>query len=371
VSRGWKITLTVFGVIVAINVGSRILNSVTGGSPGGPTSSSYATGADGLAGYLSLLVAEGHHVDRLRVYPAKATLAPDETAVVLDPGFVAAADARALRGFVEHGGRLIVGGAGPSGWLQDLLQPAPEWSESGVTSPRVLVPVPELSGDARLASANDGSWRTTGAALPVYGGAKDSLVAVASLGRGRVILLADASILQNRYLASPGNARFGLAAAGAPSRRVAFFESYHGYGPVTGFGSVPSRWILLLTGLAVAAGALMLARGRRLGPPERAGRELAPPRRVYVDSLAGIVARAKRPDEALAPVRAETLARVARRSGLPEGVSLEAIEAAAHRVGLTDAEINAMLGRPDSGDQVLLAGQALVHAGGTDARRDE
>ena len=80
-SRGWKITLTVFGVIVAINVGSRILNSVTGGSPGGPTSSSYATGADGLAGYLSLLVAEGHHVDRLRVYPAKATLAPDETAV--------------------------------------------------------------------------------------------------------------------------------------------------------------------------------------------------------------------------------------------------------------------------------------------------
>ncbi len=105
VSRGWKITLTVFGVIVAINVGSRILNSVTGGSPGGPTSSSYATGADGLgAGYLSLLVAEGHHVARLRVYPAKATLAPDETAVVLDPGFVAAADARALRGaLVEHG----------------------------------------------------------------------------------------------------------------------------------------------------------------------------------------------------------------------------------------------------------------------------
>ncbi len=237
----------------------------------------------------------------------------------------------------------------------------------------MLVPVPELSGDARLASANDGSWRTTGAALPVYGGAKDTLVAVASLGRGRIILLADASILQNRYLASPGNARFGLAAAGAPSRRVAFFESYHGYGPVTGFGSVPSRWLLFVSGLAVAAAALMLARGRRLGPPERAGRELAPPRRAYVDSLAGIVARAKRPDEALRmPVRAgDVLARVARRSGLPDGVSLEAIEAAAHRVGLTDAEINAMLGRPDSGDQVLLAGQALVHAGGTDARRDE
>jgi hypothetical protein len=115
----------------------------------------------------------------------------------------------------------------------------------------------------------------------------------------------------------------------------------------------------------------MIARGRRLGPPERAGRELAPPRRAYVDSLAGIVARAKRPEEALEPVRAETIARVARRSGLPEGVSVEALEVAARRLGLTDAEINAMLSRPDSGDEVLLAGRALVHAGGTDARRDE
>jgi hypothetical protein len=370
VSRGWAVTVTIFAALVVLYVGGRLLNSLTGGSPGGPTSSSYATGADGLAGYLSLLVAEGHSVDRLRVDPAKAALPSNETVVVLDPGFVNAADARSLALFVDHGGRLIIGGAEPSSWLQALLSPAPEWSAQAVANAHVLIPVPELAGDTRLAAANDGSWNTAGAALPVYGGAKGSLVAVASLGRGRVILLADASMLQNQYLGSADNARFALAAAGAPSRPVAFFESYHGYGPASGFSSVPGRWLLLLAGLVVAAVALMIARGRRLGPPEPESRDLPPPRRAYVDSVAGILARARRPDEALEPVRAETVARIARRAGLPEGATLEQVEAAARRLGLPDAEIDAMLGRPGTGDPVLTAGRALVHAGGTDARRD-
>ena len=370
-SRGWQVVVGVFALIVALNVGSRILNNVTGGSPGGPTSSSYATGSDGLGAYLSLLAAEGHPVDQLRTYPGRATLAANSTAVVLDPGFVSDIDAFALREFVEAGGRLIIGGAEPSGWLRDLLSPTPEWSDASVANARVLAPVPELAGDTRLRSANNGSWAETGIALPVYGAAKGSLVAVASLGRGRVILLADASILQNAYLGAADNARFGLAAAGASTRPVVFFESYHGYGPASGYGSIPTRWYLLLGGLALAAFALMIARGRRLGPPEAESRELPPPRRAYVDSLAGILARARRPEEALEPVRAETRARVARRAGLAEGATLEAIEAAARRACLPDAEIDAMLGRPGSGDQVLAAGRALVHAGGTDARRDE
>ena len=115
----------------------------------------------------------------------------------------------------------------------------------------------------------------------------------------------------------------------------------------------------------------MVARGRRLGPPEAEGRELPPPRRAYVDSLAGIMARARRPDEALEPVRAETKARLARRVGLPPDAAPEALEAAARRLGLPAAEIDAMLGRPGAGDRILAAGRALVHAGRADVRRDE
>ena len=69
-SRSWRIVLGILGAIVAIAVGARLLNSLTGGSPGGPTSSSYATGADGLAGYFSLLADGGHRVERRRSLPA-------------------------------------------------------------------------------------------------------------------------------------------------------------------------------------------------------------------------------------------------------------------------------------------------------------
>ena len=372
-SRSWKIVLAIVGAIIAVNVGTRILSGLTGGSPGGPTSSSYATGADGAAGYLSLLADAGHPVERIHTYPAHTTLAPDATAVVLDPGFVDPADARALRAFVERGGRLVIGGSGESSlWLRALLNPTPKWSSAGVTHAQPLVPAAGLAGIAELRSAGDGSWRDAGAALPAYGtSARRSLVAVASLGLGQVILLADASPLQDAFLDTADNARFGLAAAGASSRPIAFFESYHGYGPATGYGSIPRRWVALLAGVTLASLALMIARGRRLGPPETESRELPPPRRIYVDSLAGIMARTKRPEEALEAVRAETTARLARRVGLAPDTAPDVLEAAARRVGLPDAEIDAMLGRPGSGDSVLAAGRALVHAGRTDVRRDE
>ena len=294
-----------------------LLNSLTGGSPGGPTSSAYATGADGLAGYFSLLADEGHQVERRRALPTGTALSAGATAVVLDPGFVSPKDARALRAFVEGGGRLVTGGGSESSlWLRPLLQPTPQWSATAVKDARQLAPAPDLGGPLHLRGAGDGSWKDTGAALAVYGNAKRSIVAIATLGLGRVILLADASPLQDRYLGAADNARFALAAAGPQSRPVVFFESYHGYGPATGYDSIPARWQALIGGLALAAFALMVARGRRLGPPEAEGRTLPPPRRVYVDSLAGVVARTKRPDEALEPVRRETKARLARRAGL-------------------------------------------------------
>ena len=145
---------------------------------------------------------------------------------------------------------------------------------TGIHDAALLVPAPDLAGAVHLrGSGEGGSWKDTGAALPTYGSATRSLVAVASLGFGRVILLADASPLQDGYLGDADNARFALAAAGPPSRPVVFFESYHGYGPAAGVGSIPGRWEALLGGLVLAALALMVARGRRLGPPEAEGRE--------------------------------------------------------------------------------------------------
>ena len=47
VSRGWRIVLSVVAVLVVANLALRFLGTLTGGTPGGPRSSSYATSSHG------------------------------------------------------------------------------------------------------------------------------------------------------------------------------------------------------------------------------------------------------------------------------------------------------------------------------------
>ena len=61
----------------------------------------------------------------------------------------------------------------------------------------------------------------------------------------------------------------------------------------------------------------LLARSRRLGPPEDEARPLPPPRWAYVDAVAGTLARTRRPHEAAEPVRRRARELIARRAGLP------------------------------------------------------
>ena len=128
-ARRWIIRFVV--AVIALNlitlVGARLLRS-----PGGPTSSSFATASDGLAAYAELLTRSGHPVSRLRSAPADARLDPRTTLVVLDPSAVLPADAAALRRFVAGGGRLVAGGSDPV-WVRDLLTRPPLWSANAPT----------------------------------------------------------------------------------------------------------------------------------------------------------------------------------------------------------------------------------------------
>ena len=154
---------------------------------------------------------------------------------------------------------------------------------------------------------------------------------VAKVGRGSVYLLANSSPLQNRRLASGDNAAFGLALAGPRDRPVEFLESYHGYGSGSGLSALPLAWKLLLGGLGLAGLVYMVAQGRRFGPPEEEGRSLAPPRRQYVDSLAAVVARSKRRDAGVGPVRREARDALLRRASLPPDAADDAVRVAARQ----------------------------------------
>jgi Domain of unknown function (DUF4350) len=358
-ARWWKLLFAGLAVVVA---GNLLLELVDEGTrpPSGPRSSSYATAPHGLAAYADLLSRNGHPVSRLREPPAAAALDPDDTLIVLDPVGLREEDGRALEAFLEDGGRLVAGGRASSGWLSWILE-EPRWSEGAADrADRRLAPIPELGRVSSVRAEGLGSWRDAGGALPALGDEEQTLLAVASPGAGRALLLADASPLHNRWLDDADNAAFALALAGARGRRVVFAESVHGYGVSTGLAAVPDRWWWALGGLVLAALLYLVARGRRLGPPEREERELPPPRREFVEAVGSLLARTKDARNAGARVQAAARARLTGRLGLSPDASDDELRAAAARAKLSPDDVAAVLEPVSDERQLLAAGRALA-----------
>jgi len=362
--RARTVVALVVGAVVAVNLLLAALAELTR-VPAGPPSSSYATAPEGVAAYADLLVRSGHQVERLRDPLDDAELDPAVTLVLLDPGPLDEDARAALARFVEDGGRLLAGGAAPGGWVTELLSEPPAWSPVGPRRAEVVVPTEAVRGVERVETAGRGVWEDAGEALPVLAGDRQAVVVVARRGRGTMTLIADSSILQNRLLARADNAAFGLAAAGEPRRPVVFVESVHGYGRESGLGAIPGRWAWALAGLGLSALLFMWARGRRLGPPEDAERDLPPPRLEYVESLAALLARSRRPGEAAAPVQAAVRRALARRAGLPPGAPDDDLRAAAARFGLPADEREAALAPVRDAAGLAAAGRALARLSGS------
>ena len=361
--RARTAVFAVLAVVVAVNLALAAVGRLTRG-PEGPASSSYATAPEGVAAYADLLARNGHPVERLRDGLDEAELDPGTTLVLLDPGPLGRGERAALARFVAGGGRLVAGGPAPGRWLAGLLAEPPAWAPGGPPSARPVVPVDAVRGVEAVETAGLGVWEDAGETLPVLADGQEVVAVVAARERGRMTLIADTSILQNRLLGRRDNAAFGLAVAGEPRRRVVFVESVHGYGRARGLAAVPGRWAWALGGLGVAALLLMWSRGRRLGPPEDEDRDLPPPRLEYVESLAAVLARTKRPGEAARPLQAAARARLARRAGLPADAPEEAVHEAASRYGLTAEEREAALGRVRDASGLAAAGRALARIEG-------
>jgi hypothetical protein len=364
--RTWRLVLFAVGALVALNVLGSVINSATGGTPGGPRSSTYATGADGLAAYHDLLADSGHPTSQLRKPPSTGALDPSTTLVILDPRSMRPDEARAIGEFVRRGGHLIAGGAaGPVDWLGEVVSspPARRRGDGPVTA-HPQAPAPEVSGVTTVRTAGDGVWRSAGGTRTVLG-ARDPVLTVADVQKGRVALLADASPLQNRLLDEADNAALGIALAGPPGRPVVFAETFHGYGEATGLAALPERWKWTLTGLLLAALAWIASRIRRLGPAEDERRPLPPPRRAYVDAVAATLARTRKPSAAAERVKQAARGNVARRAGLGADPPDDSIAAAAATLGLSEEEAAALV-RParDEDEDLLLAGRALALTNG-------
>jgi hypothetical protein len=357
--RWWWFAAVLVAIVVVWNLVAAGIDRI-GGQPGGPPSSSYATAPDGLAAYADLLGSRGHDVSRLRTRLADAALDPRATVVVLDPASIGPQDVEALRRFAEAGGRLVVGGSAP-GWANALLDDPPTWASGGSARAQPLAPAAEVLGVRSVQTAGTGSWAEAGEGLPALGTATSALLLVASPGSGRIALLADASPLQNALLDEADNAAFGLGLAGEPDRPVQFVESVHGYGGATGLAAIPTRWRWVLGGLVLAALLFMVARGRRLGPPERKARELPPPRRQYVESLATTMAKTNGAASAALPILQHAARqRLMRQAGLTSGAPEETLARAGEHLGLPEGEIRAVVATDARETDLLAVGRALA-----------
>ena len=336
------------------------------GGPTGPPSSSYATNDSGTAALAELLTANGHAVTPLRG-EIPASLPAADTIFVLDPQSITPDEVNALRAHVEHGGRLVIGG-NPEAWIDGLVDSPPQIVQRAITSvgdaplARVLADVPETAGVTSVAVNGTTTFRG-GGGLPLIGDAQSDVATLVQAGTGRVVLLSDTSMLHNELLDSADNAAFGLDLAGQPGSRVLFAEGVHGYGTTTGLAAIPLRWRIALLGLTIAALVWMVAAGRRVGAAEDVGRDVPPPRSIYVDALATTLARTKRPAQVIAQLRAEVRAELARRTGFDADATDEELKSAAAAV-LSSDEIEGVFSEAGDDASVLATGRAVARLEG-------
>src|SRR4051812_22531024 len=123
-SPRWRVAVGIVAALVIVDLALHFIGTLTGGTPGGPESSSYATQPDGARAFAELLGRYGHPVDRVRTTLGDATLDPKTTLFLLGAAGITAADAAALRGFVEKGGRLVAAGPNVT-WARSLVTAPP------------------------------------------------------------------------------------------------------------------------------------------------------------------------------------------------------------------------------------------------------
>jgi hypothetical protein len=288
----WLVAAVVALAVLA--AGTQVASSYIG-VPGGPDSSARSATATGLAALARLVRLQGHRVQLVETTAALAGVVPgDATLVVADPTGISRADEQAVAQFVRSGGRLVAAGGSTQALLGAVLGAgrAPAWTSTAVPVASLVRPFGGLAPGATVASAGEGSWSALGALEPVLVGSGGILAGTADAGKGQVVAIADASVLQNAALATAENAAFALAAVSPSGQTVLFDEGVYGSG-ATGLGALPATWQTFLVLFALAALAWIWAEGRRLGPASSAVRALDPPRSAHLDATAAALARTR------------------------------------------------------------------------------
>lgn len=359
--RAQQVAAVAVALVLGVNLTLAGIRSLVGGDPGGPTSSSFSTGGDGLAAYADLLRADGRAVTRLRARVGAGDLPTGATAVVADPEQLDGPEVSRLLAFVIRGGRLVLAGEAAVPLAEAVVTDEVRWERAGDEADRLAVWLPvDGTGAAReLAGDRGGRLEPVDGLVAVAGVDGRAAVLAGDVGRGRVLLLADAGPLQNTSLDEADNAAFALALAGDADRPVVFVEAVHGYAR-SGLDAVPPAWKWTAAGLALALVAGLWAAGARFGPPEPDRRALRPPRRDHVEAVAAALdGSGASSADAVAPLAARTRHDLADHLGVARDASPAVLRSAAEEAGVPTGDV-ALLTEPTAGPEQALAVGALA-----------
>lgn len=324
-----------------------------GGS--GPPSSSFSTGEHGVKAYAELLERAGYEVDQVRV-PVSESPVPVSGTIVLFDAPVASEDAAALRSFVMGGGRLVIGGRSS---LSSAFPELPAVDRAATGPVRVVFPA--FPGVAEVATPPDFSAYGSAAGLvPVLAAGDAVLAGVRTEGAGVVVGLAEPQTVSNEFLARADNAALALALAGPVDRPVSFLEYPHGFTRAEGLWALPVRWRWAFAGLGFAGVVWLLARARRLGPPDGRRRRLPPPRIEYVNGLAAGLARTKDLAGAAAPIQDRIRSELAMRTRVSSSLDTVSLGTVSKLAGLSPLDVERALAPPRDHADVVVAGKVLA-----------
>lgn len=331
--------------------------------------SSYAAHPDGARAAYLLLIALGYRVDRSLEPVAAMRHAPDQTLLVLASPSEAPSeqDVRALRTFIDRGGRVLATGSASADFLLGVPRPKSKDGDLRLGRPR--------RHDRALPSAiasGVGSVDMPAAAAPlplnspfvvVYGTDEAPAVLSARLEKGEAVWWAGSTPLVNGAIGRPGHVELLVNTLGPPGeRRIVWDEFYHGH--TRSFWSYLSDtpFFFALLQLAGVAGLAFFSLGRRRRPIRLPIVEPRTSPLEFIDTMGGLYERARASAAAVSTVYARVRRRLLAALGLPPATDDERlVAAAAERLALERVELSDTLStaRAAAVDPDLTARQAV------------
>jgi Domain of unknown function (DUF4350) len=350
----------VIGAGVAIAVLS-VLGAIVAPAPNpiDAGTSTFSAGPRGTKGAYLTLAELGYRVER-SIEPMTAVHADPSTTTLILSGDEPPSeqDRRAIREFVEQGGTLLAVGDN-GGYALGLVVPSdtrPFGLEESVETFHPLTPSPLSVGASDVnMTAETTVPKFTDTYAAIYGSAEEPVVAVATLGMGRAVWVADNTPFANAHLDKADNLRLLLNTVGPVGRRVIFDEHYQGHKRSlwSYVAGTPLPWFALQAGLILVA--VLLTHSRRQGPVRPPQEDARTSPMEFVDMLGALYRRANARQAAVHAARLRLRRAIAAACGVPAATEDETLARAAGARLHTDAagiggllaEADAAAGQPD------------------------